>query len=128
MHHACRQQCLPSVQYGLFILEQTVRSLLYTLPAGDPRMSEHSASRASLMFWNEPRMWIRVSATTMRVFVAFSIVNLVLPFCTTHQDLVELLHAATVLLCHQRDGQSKAYMNEQWVGLCSMQRQALDSK
>ena len=33
------------------------------------------------MFWNEPRIWMRVSASTMRVFVAFSMVNLVLPLC-----------------------------------------------
>lgn len=37
-------------------------------------------SRAARMFWNDPRMWILVSASTMRVRVAFSIVNLVLPF------------------------------------------------
>lgn len=36
---------------------------------------------ATLMFWYEPRMCILVSAITILVFVAFSIVNLVLPFC-----------------------------------------------
>ena len=36
---------------------------------------------ATLMFWYEPRMCILVSAMTILVFVAFSIVNLVLPFC-----------------------------------------------
>mmetsp|Transcript_14037 Transcript_14037/g.34623 ORF Transcript_14037/g.34623 Transcript_14037/m.34623 type:complete len:211 (-) Transcript_14037:125-757(-) len=42
-------------------------------------MSAHSASRATRMFWKEPRMWMRWSAITSRVRVAFSIVNLVLP-------------------------------------------------
>lgn len=37
---------------------------------------------ATLMFWYEPKMCILVSAITILVFVAFSIVNLVLPFCT----------------------------------------------
>jgi hypothetical protein len=49
------------------------------LPGGDPRMRLQIASRATLMFWKLPRMWMRVSASTMRVRVAFSIVNLVLP-------------------------------------------------
>ena len=42
-------------------------------------MSAHSASLATLMLANEPRMWILVSAITMRVRDAFSIVNLVFP-------------------------------------------------
>lgn len=36
----------------------TVRSPAYTLPGGDPRMSDTMASRAILMFWKEPIMWI----------------------------------------------------------------------
>lgn len=59
-------------------------------------MSETTASRAILMFCTEPRMWIdlyvsgyalcliarfstHVSARTIRVLLAFSIVNLTLP-------------------------------------------------
>ena len=38
-----------------------------------------SAHLATLMLANEPRMWMCVSASTMRVRVEFSIVNLVLP-------------------------------------------------
>ena len=49
------------------------------MPGGEPRIRLQIASRATLMFWKLPRMWIRVSASTMRVRVAFSIVNLVLP-------------------------------------------------
>lgn len=33
------------------------------------------------MFWKLPKMWILVSASTMRVLVAFSIVYFVLPLC-----------------------------------------------
>jgi hypothetical protein len=40
-----------------------------------------SASRATLIFWKLPSMCILVSASTMRVLVAFSIVYLVLPLC-----------------------------------------------
>ena len=38
-----------------------------------------SACLAILMFWYSPRMWIFESASTIRVFVAFSIVNFVFP-------------------------------------------------
>jgi hypothetical protein len=57
----------------------TERSFEYTLPGGDPIIRLHKASRATLIFWKDPRMWMRVSARTMRVRVAFSIVNFVLP-------------------------------------------------
>jgi hypothetical protein len=40
----------------------TVRRPAYTLPGGEPRMSDTIASRAILMFWNEPRMWILLGA------------------------------------------------------------------
>lgn len=59
--------------------EHTVRILVATLPAGDPRMSAQIASRATRMFCADPRMWILVSARQIRVRVAFSIVNFVLP-------------------------------------------------
>lgn len=44
-------------------------------------MSLQTASRAILMPSNVPRMLILSSASTMRVRVAFSMVNLVLPLC-----------------------------------------------
>lgn len=36
----------------------TVRKPAYTLPGGEPRMRETMASRAILIFWKEPKMWI----------------------------------------------------------------------
>mmetsp|Transcript_1523 Transcript_1523/g.6026 ORF Transcript_1523/g.6026 Transcript_1523/m.6026 type:complete len:229 (+) Transcript_1523:298-984(+) len=42
-------------------------------------MREHTASRATWMLAYAPRMWTLASATTMRVRVAFSMANLVLP-------------------------------------------------
>src|SRR6266702_536714 len=36
----------------------TVRRPAYTFPGGEPRINETMASRAILMFWKEPRMWI----------------------------------------------------------------------
>ena len=45
-------------------------------------MRAQMASRAMRMFWYDPRICIRVSASTIRVRVAFSMVNFVLPFCT----------------------------------------------
>jgi len=36
----------------------TVLSPAYTLPGGDPRIRETIASRATLIFWNEPMIWI----------------------------------------------------------------------
>ena len=47
-----------------------------------------NAHLATLMFWYEPRMCSLVSAMTILVFVAFSIVNLVLPFCTAMTSVV----------------------------------------
>ena len=41
-----------------FILALTVRRPAYTLPGGEPRMRETMASRATLMFWKEPMIWI----------------------------------------------------------------------
>lgn len=62
------------------------------------------AHLATLMFWYEPKMCILVSAMTILVFVAFSIVNLVLPFCTAMASVVSsescwlpLLNAASWL-------------------------------
>ena len=46
-------------------------------------ISAQMASLAMRIFWNEPRMCILLSARTMRVRVAFSIVNFVLPFCSS---------------------------------------------
>jgi len=46
--------------------------------------NKHTHARPRLqmrMFWKEPRMWMRVSANTTRVFVAFSMVNFVFPLC-----------------------------------------------
>jgi len=48
---------------------------------GEPIIRAQTASRAMRMFWYDPSMCIRVSASTMRVRVAFSIVNFVFPFC-----------------------------------------------
>lgn len=42
----------------------TVRRPAYTFPGGEPRMRETIASRAILMFWNEPRIWILLYAET----------------------------------------------------------------
>lgn len=36
----------------------TVRNPAYTLPGGDPKISETIASRAILIFWKEPMIWI----------------------------------------------------------------------
>jgi hypothetical protein len=36
----------------------TVLSPAYTLPGGEPSISDTMASRAILIFWNEPMMWI----------------------------------------------------------------------
>ncbi len=47
---------------------------------GEPMISAQTASRAMRIFWYDPSMCIRVSASTMRVRVAFSIVNFVFPF------------------------------------------------
>lgn len=40
-----------------------VRKLAYTFPGGDPRMRETIASRAILIFWKDPRIWILLSAS-----------------------------------------------------------------
>ena len=45
------------------------------------------ASLASLMFENDPMMWIFWSATTIRLFVAFSIAYLVFPSCPTTRPM-----------------------------------------
>ena len=42
-------------------------------------MRPQTASRATRMFWKDPRIQILVSARTMRVRVVFSIVNFVFP-------------------------------------------------
>ena len=44
----------------------TVRRPAYTFPGGEPRMRETIASRAILMFWKEPRMWIFLSNKSLR--------------------------------------------------------------
>jgi hypothetical protein len=41
-----------------FILAPIVLRLAYTFPGGDPRIKETIASRAILIFWKEPSMWI----------------------------------------------------------------------
>mmetsp|Transcript_6976 Transcript_6976/g.25661 ORF Transcript_6976/g.25661 Transcript_6976/m.25661 type:complete len:256 (-) Transcript_6976:116-883(-) len=56
-----------------------LRSLEYTFPGGEPRMRLHNASRAILMFWKLPKIRMCWSAITMRVRVAFSMVNFVFP-------------------------------------------------
>ena len=50
-------------------------------------MRAQMASLAIRIFWKEPRMCILLSANTIRVLVAFSIVNLVLPFCISHTQV-----------------------------------------
>ena len=44
-----------------------------------PNIKLQMAVLAIFMFWNEPRMWIFVSASTILVLVTFSMVNLVFP-------------------------------------------------
>lgn len=41
-----------------FIRELTVLKPAYTLPGGEPKISDTIASRAILMFWKEPIIWI----------------------------------------------------------------------
>ena len=52
---------------------------LYTLPGGEPRIRLQIASLQTWIFEKAPRMWTFWSATTIRVLVAFSIANFVLP-------------------------------------------------
>lgn len=70
--------------YDSASLAHTFLSLLYTLPGGEPMMRWQMASRATRMFWKDPSRWTLVSASTMRVRVAFSMVNFVLPFLPEH--------------------------------------------
>ena len=46
----------PGASQPSAIRAATLLSLVYTLPAGLPRMSEQMASRATLMFAKDPRM------------------------------------------------------------------------
>jgi hypothetical protein len=41
-----------------FMRVATVRKPAYTFPGGEPRIKETIASRAILIFWKEPRIWI----------------------------------------------------------------------
>lgn len=51
------------------------------------------------MFWKLPKMWILVSASTMRVLVAFSIVYFVLPLCgLKHEAAAETEACVSVVL------------------------------
>lgn len=49
-HRAYRALC--------FMRVATVRKPAYTFPGGEPRIKETIASRAILIFWNEPRICI----------------------------------------------------------------------
>lgn len=102
-----------------FMRELTVLNPAYTLPGGEPRMRETIASRAILMFWKDPMIWIllevppgeiqgqtkviadetHVSARTIRVRLVFSMVNLVLPSCPAIRpgENVQPLHSDGVL-------------------------------
>ena len=55
------------------------RRRVYTFPAGDPMISAQMESLATRIFWKLPMICIQVSASTIRVRDAFSIVNFVLP-------------------------------------------------
>ena len=52
----------------------------YTFPGGEPRIKLHMASLAYFMLLYRPNRCILLSATIIRVFVAFSIANFVFPF------------------------------------------------
>ncbi len=54
---------------------------LYTLPGGVPKISAHTASRATWMLEKAPKMCTLLSATTMRTRVAFSMACFVFPDC-----------------------------------------------
>ena len=58
----------------------TVLRLEYTFPAGEPKIRLHIPSLAYFIFENDPRIWTRDPAITIRVLVLFSMANLVFPF------------------------------------------------
>eukprot|EP00962_Isochrysis_galbana_P003222 scaffold909_cov121-Isochrysis_galbana.AAC.1 len=59
--------------------DESVRRLVCTLEMGEPSTRLQTASRATLIRANEPRMCTLFSASTMRVRVAFSMAYLALP-------------------------------------------------
>ena len=64
IHH----KVAPAYRARCFIRLLTVLNPAYTLPGGDPRMRDTIASRAILMFWNEPMMCIFLERNGINIF------------------------------------------------------------